>query len=112
MMEPGTVLMYPILNQQLFEMVMNILSMVQKHLIQMVFMVMSLLLRARLIPRPILPIKMSLIVIKADKTPGFSRGRKLNKVGQRVTDTAELFFDNARVPITILLGEEGKGFYK
>ncbi len=41
---------------------------------------------------------------------GFTRGRKLDKVGQDESDTAELFFDNVRVPVTNLLGEEGQGF--
>ena len=51
----------------------------------------------------------SLIVVEAD-SPGFRRGRKLEKVGQPAADTAELFFDNVRVPVTNLLGEENKGF--
>ncbi|MNQ99703.1 Acyl-CoA dehydrogenase [compost metagenome] len=41
---------------------------------------------------------------------GFKRGRKLDKVGQPAADTAELFFDNVRVPVANRLGEEGKGF--
>jgi len=41
---------------------------------------------------------------------GFSRGRKLNKLGLRAQDTAELFFDDVRLPITALLGREGHGF--
>ena len=51
----------------------------------------------------------SLIVIERD-TPGFSRGRKLNKVGLHCQDTAELIFEDCRVPKENLLGEEGKGF--
>jgi long-chain-acyl-CoA dehydrogenase len=51
----------------------------------------------------------SLIVVERD-TPGFTRGRKLDKVGLHAQDTAELFFDNARVPVTNLLGTEGRGF--
>ncbi|MBP0636990.1 acyl-CoA dehydrogenase family protein [Cupriavidus sp. AcVe19-6a] len=51
----------------------------------------------------------SLIVVEADRE-GFRRGRKLDKVGQHAQDTAELFFDNVRVPVANLLGEEGKGF--
>ncbi len=41
---------------------------------------------------------------------GFSRGRKLDKVGQEESDTAELFFDNVRLPDANRLGEEGRGF--
>lgn len=52
----------------------------------------------------------SLLVVERD-TPGFSRGRKLNKVGLHCQDTAELFFEDCRVPKGNLLGEEGKGFF-
>jgi alkylation response protein AidB-like acyl-CoA dehydrogenase len=41
---------------------------------------------------------------------GFERGRNLDKIGLKAQDTAELFFDNVRVPVTNLLGEEGQGF--
>lgn len=41
---------------------------------------------------------------------GFERGRKLDKIGLKAQDTAELFFDNVRVPRENLLGDEGKGF--
>jgi len=44
-------------------------------------------------------------------TPGFSVGRALKKTGWLSSDTAELVFDNVRVPASHLLGEEGKGFY-
>lgn len=52
----------------------------------------------------------SLLVVERD-TPGFSRGKKLEKIGFHSCDTAELIFEDARVPIENLLGEEGKGFY-
>ncbi|MFF7647175.1 acyl-CoA dehydrogenase family protein [Streptomyces canus] len=42
-------------------------------------------------------------------TPGFTRGRKLDKIGLPAQDTAELFFEDARVPAAALLGEEGRG---
>jgi alkylation response protein AidB-like acyl-CoA dehydrogenase len=42
--------------------------------------------------------------------PGFERGRNLEKVGLKAQDTAELFFDNVKVPANNLLGEEGHGF--
>ncbi len=52
----------------------------------------------------------SLLVVE-DGTPGFTKGKQLKKVGQHSSDTAELLFQDARVPIGNLLGEEGKGFY-
>lgn len=52
---------------------------------------------------------LSLFVVERDM-PGFSRGRKLHKVGLAGQDTAELIFDNVRVPTANLLGEEGRGF--
>jgi alkylation response protein AidB-like acyl-CoA dehydrogenase len=52
---------------------------------------------------------LSLFVVERD-TPGFERGRNLEKIGQHAQDTAELFFDEARVPAENLLGEEGLGF--
>jgi long-chain-acyl-CoA dehydrogenase len=51
----------------------------------------------------------SLLVVERDM-PGFTRGRKLDKVGLAAQDTAELFFDNVRVPAANLLGTEGGGF--
>ncbi|MEV5551893.1 acyl-CoA dehydrogenase family protein [Streptomyces sp. NPDC052309] len=50
----------------------------------------------------------SLFVVERD-TPGFSRGRKLEKIGLHGQDTAELFFRDARVPAANLLGELGGG---
>ena len=52
----------------------------------------------------------SLLVIERD-TPGFSRGRKLDKIGLHSQDTSELIFEDAKVPKGNLLGGEGQGFY-
>ena len=46
------------------------------------------------------------------KTPGFSVSRKLDKMGNRASDTAELAFHDMRVPAENLLGQEGGGFYE
>ncbi|PPK61603.1 acyl-CoA dehydrogenase family protein [Actinokineospora auranticolor] len=52
----------------------------------------------------------SLVIVEADR-PGFRHGRVLDKIGQKSQDTAELFFDDVRVPATNLLGTaEGQGF--
>jgi alkylation response protein AidB-like acyl-CoA dehydrogenase len=53
---------------------------------------------------------LSLIVVERG-TPGFERGRNLDKVGQHAQDTAELAFTGARVPAANLLGSEGDGFF-
>ncbi|MEI5908923.1 acyl-CoA dehydrogenase family protein [Bacillus spongiae] len=52
---------------------------------------------------------MSLLVVERG-TPGFTRGKKMKKVGLHCQDTAELFFEDCRVPKENLLGDEGKGF--
>ncbi len=53
----------------------------------------------------------SLIVVETADSPGFTRGRVLDKVGQHGADTSELSFTDVRVPVTNLLGgEEGRGF--
>ena len=56
----------------------------------------------------------SLIVVETETVEGeggFSRGRNLEKLGLKAQDTAEIFFDNIRVPVNNLLGTvEGKGF--
>jgi alkylation response protein AidB-like acyl-CoA dehydrogenase len=51
----------------------------------------------------------SLLVVERD-TPGFERGRNLDKIGMHAQDTAELFFTDARVPVANRLGAEGTGF--
>lgn len=45
-------------------------------------------------------------------TPGFSVARPLDKMGWRSSDTAELVFQDCRIPAGNLLGEEGRGFYQ
>ena len=52
----------------------------------------------------------SLLVFPTD-VPGFHIGKKLKKIGNRASDTAELFFEDCRVPRRYLLGEENMGFY-
>jgi acyl-CoA dehydrogenase len=55
----------------------------------------------------------SLMVVETEQTPGFRRGRKLNKLGMDWADTSELFFDEAKLPAEALLGsEEGQGFFQ
>jgi alkylation response protein AidB-like acyl-CoA dehydrogenase len=51
----------------------------------------------------------SLLIVERDM-PGFSRGRKLEKIGMHAQDTAELIFEDVVVPAGNLLGEEGAGF--
>lgn len=51
----------------------------------------------------------SLILVETN-TPGFTRGRKLEKIGCKAQDTSELFFADMRVPVGNLLGSEGSGF--
>ncbi len=53
---------------------------------------------------------MSMFIVERG-TPGFTVGRSLKKTGWLSSDTAELVFDNCRIPAGNLLGEEGKGFY-
>jgi citronellyl-CoA dehydrogenase len=52
---------------------------------------------------------MSLIIVPTD-TPGFSVGRKIEKMGNRSSDTAELVLDEVRVPVSNTIGEIGRGF--
>ncbi len=51
----------------------------------------------------------SLILVPAD-TPGFVRGRRLEKIGTHASDTGELFFEDCRVPASNILGPENGGF--
>lgn len=51
----------------------------------------------------------SLIVVEADR-PGFSRGRNLDKIGQWMADTSELFYEDVRVPASNVIGEVNRGF--
>jgi alkylation response protein AidB-like acyl-CoA dehydrogenase len=52
-----------------------------------------------------------LFVVESDM-PGFSRGRNLKKMGLKTQDTAELFFENVRVPAENVLGDPERGFYQ
>jgi long-chain-acyl-CoA dehydrogenase len=52
----------------------------------------------------------TLFLVEADRD-GFDKGRNLEKLGLKAQDTAELFFDDVRVPATNMLGGEGKGFF-
>jgi alkylation response protein AidB-like acyl-CoA dehydrogenase len=52
---------------------------------------------------------MSLLVVDTGMA-GFAKGRRLKKIGLKAQDTGELFFDNVRVPVENLLGEENGGF--
>jgi acyl-CoA dehydrogenase len=51
----------------------------------------------------------TLFLVEASRS-GFSRGRNLEKIGQKAQDTSELFFSDVRVPASNVLGEEGQGF--
>jgi alkylation response protein AidB-like acyl-CoA dehydrogenase len=53
---------------------------------------------------------MGLFVVERDM-PGFERGKKLAKMGQHAQDTAELFFDNVKIPKENVLGDTGRGFH-
>jgi acyl-CoA dehydrogenase len=53
---------------------------------------------------------LSMIVVETEGLEGFRRGRNLDKIGFKGSDTAELFFDDCRVPVENLIGERGSGF--
>ena len=57
------------------------------------------------------PTRKGLSMFIIEKGPGFSASRKLEKIGYKGIDSAELVFDNFRVPAANLIGGEGKGFY-
>lgn len=54
---------------------------------------------------------LTLLVVE-DGSPGFTKGRNLEKIGLHAQDTSELAFDNVRVPVANRLGDEGEGFYQ
>ena len=54
--------------------------------------------------------RLSMLLVEKG-TPGFRVGRALDKHGWRSSDTAELLFEDCRIPAANLLGEEGRGFY-
>ncbi|MEM7258301.1 MAG: acyl-CoA dehydrogenase family protein [Pseudomonadota bacterium] len=51
---------------------------------------------------------LSVVMVETTRE-GFKRGKNLNKLGQKSQDTAELFFDNVRVPVSNVIGEENRG---
>jgi len=56
------------------------------------------------------PFKGISLICVENGTPGFTKGRKLKKMGYHSQDTAELSFEDCRVPVSNLLGKEGNGF--
>lgn len=55
----------------------------------------------------------SILIVEPAECPGYRVGRVLDKIGLKAQDTAELFFDNVRVPVDQLLGGmEGQGFFQ
>src|SRR5260370_4879459 len=51
------------------------------------------------------------LILFPTATKGFSVGKKLKKIGNLASDTAELFFDECRIPARNILGQKDKGFY-
>lgn len=51
----------------------------------------------------------TLFLVEGDR-PGFTRGRNLDKLGMKAQDTSELFFEDVRVPVSSILGQEDRGF--
>jgi acyl-CoA dehydrogenase len=60
--------------------------------------------------KPALGAKGTSLILVERGMPGFERGKRLKKLGLKAQDTAELFFDDVKVPGANLLGEEGQGF--
>jgi acyl-CoA dehydrogenase len=54
---------------------------------------------------------LSILMVETRDLPGFRVGRVLDKMGMHAQDTAELFFENVRIPKDCLLGEAGKGMH-
>lgn len=52
----------------------------------------------------------SLLLVETG-VPSFSKGQNFKKIGLKAQDTSELFFEDARIPQSCLLGEESQGFY-
>jgi len=59
---------------------------------------------------PELGAKGTSLFIVEEGMPGFTKGKRLKKLGLKAQDTSELFFDNVRVPASRMLGREGEGF--
>jgi len=59
---------------------------------------------------PDMPREMGLFLVQSDMA-GFQRGQKLKKLGLGSQDTAELFFDNVKIPLDNVLGDPAQGFY-
>ena len=53
---------------------------------------------------------LTLLAVERD-TPGFERGRNLDKIGMKAQDTSELFFNDVRVPVSNRIGEDGAAFF-
>jgi acyl-CoA dehydrogenase len=54
---------------------------------------------------------LSILMVETTGLPGYRVGRVLDKMGQQAQDTAELFFEDVRVPVDCLLRQEGKGMH-
>lgn len=61
-------------------------------------------------PAAAIPHKALSLYLVEDGTPGFKKGRQLEKMGMHSQDTAELFFADCRIPVANRLGEKGEGF--